>query len=64
MVKYGVSPSGASASVGYADIYNFSKMFKNFFGEILKLEKQVFRFFTTTSVPLCKVHKKTYDKRG
>ncbi len=29
----GVSVSVAAASVGYSDVYNFSKMFKRFFGE-------------------------------
>lgn len=32
MTKYGKSPSVASASTGYSDIYNFSKMFKRHFG--------------------------------
>jgi len=32
MVTYGKSPSIAAASVGYPDIYNFSKMFKKKFG--------------------------------
>ncbi len=32
MVSHGVSPSIAAASVGYNDIYNFSKMFKKKYG--------------------------------
>lgn len=32
MLKHGESPSVTAASVGYADIYNFSKMFKKKYG--------------------------------
>lgn len=32
MTVYGEKPSTAGASVGYPDIYHFSKMFKKHFG--------------------------------